>query len=214
MQLRIGNTLPYSNKEGEILDGFFRYLTIIALLSVLGYGLYWVKTYREKTDALNTLIASLAECNGEMKKTLLCGLISRFSRTDTESEEAPLDFERFVAKLMRMNLGGKTSVTRTNCNLGVDIEHRRNGELYLGIVKCYAQNSPVGFEPIAVIHSQILRQNARGGFIVTTSDFTASARKYAEEVGVELINGKMLVNMWAASLKQKQKEPNLEPQQA
>lgn len=194
---------------------FFRTLTIIGLLAVLGFGLYWVKEYRDKTRHLNSVIASLTDCNGEMKRTLLNGLVTRFSRTDTDNNETPLDFERFVAKLWRMHYGGKTSVTRTNADFGVDIEYREGEDLYLGQVKCYSPDNKVNFEPLAIIHSQTVRQGAKGGFVVTTSDFTASAKKYAQNLGIELVNGPQLIELWAAALKtQRQKKQQPQPQQA
>lgn len=196
---------------------FFRYLSIIGLFTVLGFGLYWVKEYRDKANHLNTVIASLTECNGEMKRTLLNGLVARFGKSvsDTDGDETPLDFERFVAKLWRMQYGGKTSVTRANADFGVDIEYREGEDLYLGQVKCYHPDNKVGYEPIAIIHSQMIKQGARGGFVVTTSDFTANAKKYAQGLGIELVNGPQLIELWAAALKaEKLKKREPQPQQA
>ncbi len=194
---------------------FFRYLTILALLAVLGFGLYWVKEYRDKARHLNSVIASLTDCNGEMKRTLLNGLVTRFSRTDTDNDEISLDFERFVAKLWRMHYGGKTSVTRANADFGVDIEYREGENLYLGQVKCYSPENKVNFEPLAVIHSQMVKQGAKGGFVVTTSDFTANAKKYAQDLGLELVNGPQLIELWASALKtEKQNKRQPRPQQA
>lgn len=193
----------------------FRYLTILGLLAVLGFGLYWVKEYRDKANHLNAVIASLTECNGEMKRTLLNGLVARFGKSDADGDEPPLDFERFVAKLWRMNYGGKTSVTRASADFGVDIEYRIGEDLYLGQVKCYSLDNKVGYEPIAIIHSQMLKQGAKGGFVVTTSDFTAHAKKYAQDLDIELINGPQLIELWAAALKAgKLKRQELQPQQA
>lgn len=183
------------------MENFIRVATIMGLLSVLAFGLYWVREYREKANDLNKLLTSLAECNNEMKKTLLQGLVARFSRQNSDSDETPLDFERFVARIMRLQYGGKTSVTRAASDFGVDIEHKRKGDVYLGQVKCFSQGNSVGFEPIAIIHSQILKQGAQGGFVVTTSEFTNNAKKYAENLGIELVNGAQLVDMWAASLR-------------
>lgn len=197
------------------MENFIRIATIMGLFAVLGFGLYWVREYREKTNDLNKLLASLAECNSEMKRTLLEGLVARFSSNQTDSDEISLDFQRFVARIMRLHYGGKTSVTRTNSDFGVDIQHWRKGKLYLGQVICQGQNEPVGYEPIAIIHSQILKQDAQGGFVATTSDFNTKAKQYAENLGIELINGAQLVDMWAASLRTNKKKPlEQEPKQA
>ncbi len=191
------------------MEGFLRIFTIIGLFTVLGFGLYWVREYRKKTASLETVIAGLTDCNSEMKRTLLAGLIKRFGPIQSsEGEETPLDFERFVAKIMRMSYGGKTSVTKASGDYGVDIEHRQGKNLHLGQVKCYDEGNFVGYEPVAIIHSQMVKQEAAGGFVVTTSDFSSNARKYAQDLNIDLIDGNMLIELWTYSMaknKHKQK---------
>lgn len=183
------------------MEGFLRVFTIIGLFTVLGFGLYWVREYRLKTARLETVIQALTDCNREMKKTLLAGLIRRFTPAVSEENEEPsLNFERFLARILRINFGGKTSVTRANKELGIGIEHRRGEELHLGQVSCLSENALVDYEPVAVVHSQMVKQKAAGGFVATTSDFTGKARKYAEDLNVDLIDGSMLVELWVYSL--------------
>jgi len=185
------------------MESFVRTLTLFGLFSVLGIGLYWVKEYRDKTNHLNTIIATLVDCNNDMKNTLLSGLVSRFSSEESadNEDEITMDFERFIAKIFRMHYGGKTSITRANGDYGVSIEHRRDEELHLGRVICCAQEKQIGFEPIATIHSQMVKQNASSGFVVTTSDFTSNAKKYAKDLEIELVNGSKLVDLWTSSLR-------------
>lgn len=186
------------------MEGFLRIFTIFGLFTVLGFGLYWVREYRKNTFRLETVIESLTDCNKEMKRTLLTGLVNRFAPMESqEDEERPLDFERFVAKVMRLNFGGKTSVTKTNTDFGVDISHRRGKNLHLGQVKCLGKENPVDYEPIAVIHSQMVKQGASGGFVVTTSDFTGNAKKYAQDLNIDLIDGNMLVELWTYAMTKK-----------
>ncbi|MBP3962610.1 restriction endonuclease [Paenibacillus lignilyticus] len=66
---------------------------------------------------------------------------------------------------------------------------------------CY--NYPVGFEPIAIIHSQMIKQKAAGGYVVTTSSFTQNAVDYAKGLNIELIGGQNLVELWIDSLEKK-----------
>ena len=193
----------YYLQEGGIVENLIRPVIILALFGVLGFGLYWVAEYRNKAKNLDSVVASLVECNSEMKDSLLAGLIARFNY-ETDGEK-PLDFERFVARIIRMQFGGKTSVTRPNSDMGVDIEHQREEGLYLGQVKCYALENKVGFEPVAIIHSQMVRQGALGGFVVTTSDYTSAAKKYADEIGIELVNGKELINLWTQTIRRQKK---------
>lgn len=192
------------------MEGFLRVFTIIGLFTVLGFGLYWVREYRKKSFHLETVIESLTDCNREMKTTLLTGLVNRFAPVPSpEDEEKPLDFERFVARILRLNFGGKTSVTKGNADFGVDISHHRGGTLHLGQVKCNREETLVDYEPVAIIHSQMIKQGAAGGFVVTTSDFTSKARKYAEGLNIDLIDGNKLVELWTyATAQKKERQKN------
>lgn len=54
----------------------------------------------------------------------------------------------------------------------------------------------VGYEPIALLHSNMVKQNVSQGYVVTTSNFTENARSYAQGLQIDLINGTDLVEMW------------------
>lgn len=45
----------------------------------------------------------------------------------------------------------------------------------------------------------MVKQNAKGGYVVTTSDLP-SAKKYAEDLNIELVNGVQLVTYWLESM--------------
>lgn len=175
-----------------------RGITLIGLFTILGFGLYWVREYKKKTAALEDIIHGLTDCSKEMKETLVAGLVYRFGATP--GTEQPLKFERFVAKVLRLHYGGKTSVSQVNSNIGIDILHRRGQNTYLGLAKCLEPDFLVDYQPIAIVHSQMLKAGATGGFVATTSDFTNEARKYARETNVDLIDGGSLVELWTYSL--------------
>ena len=198
-------------KAGEQMEGFWRMFTIISLFSVLGFGLYWLKEYRNKAARLETIIEGLIDCNQEMKETLLAGLTDRYGHAVTHEEDTiPLNFERFVAKILRVYYGGKTAVTRINSDFGIGIEHRRGNQLHLGQAKCPGGECLIDYEPVAIIHSQMIKQGAAGGFIATTSGFTGRAKQYAEDLKIDLIDGSMLVELWSHSLA-KQRERKKQP---
>jgi restriction system protein len=111
--------------------------------------------------------------------------------------------------------GGTATVTQSSGDYGVDIELTREDGLYLGQVKCYYYD--LSYEPIALIHSQMAKQGAAGGFVVTTGSFTENALTYWHElksqgVNIELIDGQTLVKYWVESEGNKVKayESNLE----
>ena len=60
----------------------------------------------------------------------------------------------------------------------------------------------MSYEPIARLHSNIVKQGAKGGYVITTGAFSDNARKFAEGLNIELIDGVKLVEYWLDGLKQ------------
>lgn len=61
-------------------------------------------------------------------------------------------------------------------------------------MKCELNN--INYVPVAVLHSQMVKQGAVGGYVISVRDFEQSAKKHVEGINIQLINGKELVNMW------------------
>ncbi|WEG11282.1 restriction endonuclease [Pullulanibacillus sp. KACC 23026] len=174
-------------------------LTVIILGGLFGF---YYRRLRIDNENLKSVTTSLIETEEEMKLSLLLGVYHRYKKeVNSEKEENPLMFERFVARVLENYYSGETYVTRSSGDYGVDIEHERQDGLHLGQVKCYAPNQAVNYEPIAIIHSQMVKQNAGGGFVVTTSRFTENAVSYAKELQIELIDGMKLIEMWTEGTK-------------
>lgn len=179
---------------------------VILALILIGAFVHFQLTKR-KNIYQTSLLAQHMNSNEEMKKTLAMGLYMRFK---TESEENtpnysstyikqdPHMFEDFVANVFEKAKGGSTWVSPSSGDFGVDFEHRIEEGLFLGQVKCYQNN--VGFDPIALIHSNMVKKGAKGGYVITTSSFTTAAREYAEGLDIELIDGVNLVELWLSSL--------------
>jgi restriction system protein len=184
-------------------------IILLALVLTVIAG-YYISKYRNQINLLNSIATDIQKTNEEVNRTLAIGLYHRFKKEDGK-EENPFDFERFVAKIMGQCFGGNTHVTPSSHDFGIDIEHQRKDGLYLGQVKCYA--GPVGYEPIAIVHSQMVKQNAEGGFVVTTGMFTEHAHRYAQNHNIELIDGIMLVRYWLKGKKESLEffKRNLEP---
>ncbi|PLR83476.1 restriction endonuclease [Bacillus canaveralius] len=137
----------------------------------------------------------------EFKRTLAFGIYQRFCKENEEKSYSstfikndPLEFEHFIADILKHKYGGNIYVTKSSGDFGVDIEHGVGEGKVLGQVKCYKDD--VGYEPIALLHSNIVKQNASKGYVVTTSNFTDNARSYAEGLSIDLITGTDLVEMW------------------
>lgn len=175
-------------------------LEVFLVISSVGLAIYFLWNYRKKLKKLQQLIFDVLNANEEMYQAMALGLYHRF-KNDNEGDESPLDFEKFVARVMSDYFGGDATVIGGSGDYGVDIEYKGSDGLYLGQVKCYQPHkNNVSFEPIAIIHSQMVKQNAKAGFVVTTSDFTPNARTYAEGLNIQLINGRELVEYWVKGL--------------
>ncbi|MFD0695906.1 restriction endonuclease [Paenibacillus sp. GCM10027628] len=182
---------------------FFAVVTII----LLGVGMFKYNLKEQELESLRSLSTKLLDTNHQMYKTLAMGLYYRFKKEEVPGNQSlssnfiknnPYEFEYFVADILEGLHGGKTFVTQGSGDYGVDIEHQRNNGLFLVQVKCFKDDVP--FDPIAIIHSQMVKQNAKGGIVITTSSFTSNAQKYAKEVGVELVDGIQLVHYWSLYL--------------
>lgn len=168
---------------------------------VICFFLYRDYKHRQMINSYRAHAFEAFTSHEEMKETLRIGLYNRFKREEeSDKEEDPLLFEHFVADVMGSVRGGRTFVTKGSGDYGVDIEEQADRGLYLGQVKCY--KDPIGYEPIAIIHSQMMKQNAVGGYVVTTSQFTPNAYAYAKGLNIDLINGNQLVELWLEYLEE------------
>lgn len=187
-------------------------LIIFLILVNLGLFLY----FKRKEEKGAALIARKIDSSLELKKTLAMGLYLRFNFPRAKNEngstdfipgtelflkQIPYEFEDFCADVLQKIFGGEKFVTSRSGDFGVDFEIIREDGLYLGQTKAYKDD--VGYEPIAILHSNMVKQNAKGGFLVTTAHFTDAAKKYATDLNIELIDGVDLVGYWLESLDQK-----------
>lgn len=192
------------------------FLLVVQFL-VIG-GLIWYLRRRSNYEA--SLIAQRVESGLNLKRTMAMGLATRFNFPTVKNEDneivfekatniflkqTPYDFENFVSGIIEKQFGGKSYTTVKTGDFGVDFEHELEGELYLGQVKAYRDD--LGFSPIALIHSNMIKRGAKGGYVITTSDFTTAAKEYAKGLDIELIDGVQLVTYWLASMESKVYQP-------
>lgn len=164
----------------------------------LAYNLHRIRTneLRKESSILNKIISQ----NDDVRKILLAGMYQRFKSEVGKTADTPFDFEHFVAKTIQITLGGTCEVTPRSNDRGIDIYHYSEVGLQIVQVKCHAPNDRIDFTPIAVLHSQMVKQNTEGALVVTTSSFSEEAIKYANEVNVRLIDGEQFLDMWLQSI--------------
>ncbi|MGP7819775.1 restriction endonuclease [Niallia sp. 01092] len=187
------------------------YIELIAAILIVSAFIHYFLTKRHDNYKLS-LITSQIDASEEIKKTLAMGVYLRFKKEEEQAKkfsinyikESPIEFELFAASILEKTKGGSTWVSPASGDFGVDFEHTVNGELFLGQVKCC--QGDLSFEPIALIHSNIIKRNAKGGYVITTGSFTSSAKEYAKELNIELIDGVRLVELWITSLSNAEQE--------
>lgn len=185
-------------------------ILVIVLLFVIG-GLLW--HIKNKKDHEAYLLTRKLEVSENLKRTLAMGLHARFNFPTKLNEEGEkvfekassiflkqtsLEFEDFVATIFKNYFGGYVYTTPKAGDFGVDFEHHREDGIYLCQVKAWKND--LNYEAIALLHSNMVKHQAKGGYVITTSDFTVGARDYAKGLHIELVNGIDLVNYWLEAM--------------
>jgi len=177
----------------------------LALTAMAVLWVYWgVTTYlerrgfRAKLEELTELLTGINELDEDMRKTLRLGLYYRYrDRMDGDEKdpdkEEPEAFEDLVTRILADRYGGTGYTTPYTGDQGVDNEISTSTELIYGQSKCKRGDHLVSYEPIALVHSRMVKDGATRGVVVTTSGYTESARAYAEELDIELVDGDRLV---------------------
>ena len=111
-----------------------------------------------------------------------------------------VEFEKLVmALLTRMEF--RAEMTKATGDGGIDIvavlDEPILGGKYLFQCKRYASDNLVGASTVRDFYGAVTADKAVKGVLITTSDFTAQAREFAERVGLELINFGRLRDLFA-----------------
>lgn len=181
--------------KGVVKMLYILLLTIIVTLFVL------FKAYKDRKqfESISSMIMDLVHVNDNMHTTLLLGIYHRFQK------ENGVEFQRFVGNILEDFYGGKVSITSEDDEYGIDLVQQRNNGTYFGKVICISPEESMNMDPIVFVHSNMVKFGADYGFVLSTGQFTTNARKYAEGLNIELIEGDQLVRLWVESL-EKQKE--------
>ncbi len=121
-----------------------------------------------------------------LEMTTIQAIVERF-------KDEPTRFEKFCAELYE-KMGYISEVTQPTNDGGYDI--RISGNDYTAIVecKCYAMENKIGRPMLQkLVGANIIQANHM--IFITTSDFSENAIAYANIVGIELINGKKLIQL-------------------
>lgn len=111
-----------------------------------------------------------------------------------------LQFESIVLRLLQ-SMGLDVEQTQASGDGGIDIIARLHQPIIGGmyVIQCKRHAANIGEPCIRDLFGVVHHTRAAKGIVVTTSDFTAQARKFAEGKPIELINGEQFRTMLAKS---------------
>nr|WP_279664043.1 restriction endonuclease [Ectobacillus ponti] len=173
---------------------------LVSLLLFVGVKYVWLSRKRQQ-EASRQMQQSRQE--NELKRTLAMGLYCRFKGGEEPLsqqflKQKPSDLERFCANLLERHFGGSAFITVPQHDFGINLEYTRDGGLYVGRICC--EQGDIGYDAIALLHSNMVKRTAKGGYFVTTGGFTREAEDYARGLNIELIPGPRLAELWMMSL--------------
>lgn len=177
------------------------WIEAMIFISVLLLGCWVYYFYAMRNNEIAGEMSQLAQVlsvHQDVRKILLAGLYQRFHNAEQKSRQTGQsdEFERFCAKVLQHALGGQVNMASEIHEGSVDIIHELDQHTYIGQTCCVPPDQPIDYEPIALLHSMIVRSGAHGGFIITTSSFTERALEYAADVNIRLFDGEQLLDMW------------------
>lgn len=119
----------------------------------------------------------------------------------------PGDFEDAVCRMYRALEYHVTQTPRVDDH-GKDAILWKDGRKFLLECKRYSRTRSVGRPELQKFFAAIYEEEAEGGFFVTTSDFSAPAREFASQYGIELVPGTELLKVMASTSKAESNHSN------
>jgi restriction system protein len=125
----------------------------------------------------------------------------RFDRTEDVGRLDPYQYERYVGEYYRRKGYSVTQRGGAGADGGIDLVIAQQGERLL--VQCkHWKASRVGPQPLRELWGLVDHEKATGALFVTSQDFTVEARAFAKGKRLELVDGKQLAAMVAATKKE------------
>lgn len=110
-----------------------------------------------------------------------------------------IEFENFIASLLKLSGIKKVDLTPASGDYGVDIVTKDGGEKSVFQCKCYGQN--LGIKPVQEVFAGKMHYGAEKAFVVTNFYFTQNAKALARATGVELWDREVLIRLIKAAKK-------------
>ena len=111
------------------------------------------------------------------------------------------EFERLIASLFRHD-GYKVSFRAESEISGIDMVLEMEGST--DVIRCIRCKADIGPPVVREFHKSMQLEEAKHGFVVATASFTHSAKEFADEKPITLIDGHYVLawSSWAASARE------------
>ncbi|PIE81220.1 MAG: hypothetical protein CSA11_05465 [Chloroflexi bacterium] len=106
---------------------------------------------------------------------------------------SPREFEQYVAQLF-LAKGYKVYLRGSSGDKGVDLELEKVGGKR-AIVQCKRYRRAVGPEVVRELFGTLIHEQVSHAFLVTTAEISKSAREWAQDKPMTLIDGELLVQV-------------------
>jgi restriction system protein len=113
----------------------------------------------------------------------------------------PLQFEEVIRQLL-MSMGYEATLTAASHDGGIDIDAFNSQPIMGGklVVQCKRYAGTVGVAAVRDLYGAAVASKARG-ILITTSNFSPDATRFAHANGIELIDGPTLASLLSKSSK-------------
>lgn len=118
---------------------------------------------------------------------------SQATNKKVKNYTSPIDYERYVAEILRSELNWNTKTTKGSGDQGADIIATKNGISL--VIQCKLYNSTVGNKAIQEAHAAKAFYSSNYAAVITNSSFSLSAKQLAASVGVHILHHSQLKDL-------------------
>jgi len=202
-------------KRNRELEDVISAFIVIFIIGVFGVATKYQKEikfygYVFLAIALSLLIFTLVLFFIRKRKRNFA-FVDRYNDDETLAMFRGLEPEQFERKVVEIfsDLGYKAEHVGRPYDGGIDVEARKDGDLYIIQCKRYRNNSAVGVKDLRELNGVVNGHLAKRGFIITSNIFTPAAEEESRQYPrIELVDKFKLLEYYKASKKLNKKNEN------
>ncbi|MCD4761391.1 restriction endonuclease [bacterium] len=193
-------------KKGDLIEDSVRFAVVLFVIGMMGFYLAY-KDFFEKYGILILIVIFLLIIGGIVLIIYLSIKKKRRAMSFNDNKKilymlkgmSPEEFEHEIANMFN-RYGYKVKVVGKSHDGGIDVIAKRDQKKYLVQCKKYF-SSKAGVVDVRSFYGVINKNNADGGFFITTNEFTREAKEeFKNDKKIRLIDKTELVPFYKKSL--------------